>query len=66
MCVICNLTNQGYETAYLAVQNDSAETAIVPVVNRMLELHSYQVVDSMLIQASLIGCLLYTSDAADE
>ena len=31
MCVICNLTNQGYETAYLAVQNDSADTAIVPV-----------------------------------
>ncbi len=57
MCVICNLTNQGYETAYLAVQNDSAETAIVPVVNRMLELHSYQVVDSMLIQASLIGII---------
>ena len=58
MCVICNLTNQGYETAYLAVQNDSADTAIVPVVNRMLELHSYQVVDSMLIQASLIGIIL--------
>ena len=57
MCVICNLTNQGYETAYLAVQNDSANTAIVPVVNRMLELHSYQVVDSMLIQASLIGII---------
>ncbi len=57
MCVICNLTNQGYETAYLAVQNDSAETAIVPVVNRMLELHSYQVVDSLLIQASLIGII---------
>ena len=58
MCVVCNLTNQGYETAYLAVQNDSADTAIVPVVNRMLELHSYQVVDSMLIQASLIGIIL--------
>ena len=57
MCVICNLTNQGYETAYLAVQNDSADTAIVPVVNRLLELHSYQVVDSMLIQASLIGII---------
>ena len=57
MCVICNLTNQGYETAYLAVQNDSADTAIVPVVNRMLELHSYQVVDSLLIQASLIGII---------
>ena len=58
MCVICNLTNQGYESAYLAVQNESADTIIVPVVNRLLELHSYQVVDSMLIQASLIGIIL--------
>ena len=44
MCVVCNLTNQGYETAYLAVQNESADTVIVPVVNRLLELHSYQTV----------------------
>ncbi len=58
MCVICNLTNQGYETAYLAVKNESADTVIVPVVNRLLELHSYQIIDSMLIQASLIGIIL--------
>jgi hypothetical protein len=58
MCVVCNLTNQGYETAYLASQNESADTFIVPVVNRLLELHSYQVIDSMLIQASLIGIIL--------
>ena len=58
MCVVCNLTNQGYEKAYLAVQNESADTVIVPVVNRLLELHSYQIIDSMLIQASLIGIIL--------
>ena len=58
MCVVCNLTNQGYETAYLVSQNESADTFIVPVVNRLLELHSYQVIDSMLIQASLIGIIL--------
>ena len=58
MCVVCNLTNQGYEAAYLAVQNESADTVIVPVVNRLLELHSYQIIDSMLIQASLIGIIL--------
>ena len=58
MCVVCNLTNQGYETAYLAAQNESADTVIVPVVNRLLELHSYQIIDSMLIQASLIGIIL--------
>ena len=58
MWVVCNLTNQGYETDYLAVQNESADTVIVPVVNRLLELHSYQIIDSMLIQASLIGIIL--------
>ena len=58
MCAICNLTNQGYETAYLAVQNESADTVLVPVVNRLLELHSYQIIDSMLIQASLIGIIV--------
>ena len=47
MCVICNLTNQGYETAYLAVTNESSES--------MLELHSFQIIESFLIQASLIG-----------
>ena len=58
MCFIGNLTKQGYESAYLAVQNESTDTVIVPVVNRLLELHSYQVIDSMLIQASLIGIIL--------
>ena len=55
MCVICNLTNQGYETAYLAVTNESSEFMLVPVVNKMLELHSFQIIESFLIQASLIG-----------
>ena len=58
MCVICNLTNQGYEAAYLAVETDASETMIVPVVNRLLEFHSYLAVDSMLIQASLVGIIL--------
>ena len=58
MCVICNLTDQGYETAYLAVQNEATETMLVPVVNRMLELHNFNVIESMLIQASLIGIVL--------
>jgi len=55
MCVICNLTNQGYDTAYLAVTNESSESMLVPVVNKMLELHSFQIIESFLIQASLIG-----------
>ena len=58
MCVICNLTTQGYESAYIAVETDASESMIVPVVNRLLDFHSYLAVDSMLIQASLVGIIL--------
>ena len=58
MCVICNLTTQGYESSYLAVETDASESMIVPVVNRLLDFHSYLAVDSMLIQASLVGIIL--------
>ena len=58
MCVICNLTTQGYEAAYLAVETDSSESMVIPVVNRLLDFHSYLAVDSMLIQASLVGIIL--------
>ena len=49
MCVICNLTTQGYEAAYLAVETDASESMVIPVVNRLLDFHSYLAVDSMLI-----------------
>ena len=58
MCVICNLTTQGYETAYLAVETETSESIILPVVNRLLEFHSSMAIDSMLIQASLVGIIL--------
>ena len=54
MCVICNLTTQGYEAAYLAVETDASENMIIPVMNRLLDFHSYVAVDSLLIQASLV------------
>ena len=58
MCVICNLTTQGYEAAYLAVETDASASMVIPVVNRLLDFHSYLAVDSMLIQASLVGIIL--------
>ena len=58
MCVICNLTTQGYEAAYLAVETDASESMVIPVVKRLLDFHSYLAVDSMLIQASLVGIIL--------
>ena len=58
MCIICNLTNQGYEAAYLAVETDTSESSILPVVNKLLDYHSFMDIDSMLIQASLVGIIL--------
>lgn len=58
MCVICNLTIQGYESAYLAVDTEASESILTPVVNRLLDFHTYQAIESMLIQASLIGIVL--------
>ena len=58
MCVICNLTTQGYETAYLAVETEASESMILPEVNRLLAYHSFIAIDSMLIQASLVGIIL--------
>ncbi len=53
MCVICNLTTQGYETAYLAVETEASESMIL-----LLDYHSFIAIDSMLIQASLVGIIL--------
>ena len=58
MCIICNLTNQGYEAAYLAVETDTSESIILPVVNKLLDYHSFMAIDSLLIQASLVGIIL--------
>ena len=58
MCVICNLTAQGYETAYLAVETDASESMMLPVLNRLLDYHSFIDIDSLLIQASLVGIIL--------
>ena len=58
MCVICNLTTQGYEAAYLVVETDASESMVIPVVNRLLDFHSYLAVDSMFIQASLVGIII--------
>ena len=58
MCIICNLTNQGYEAAYLAVETDASESFILPVVNKLLDYHSFMAIDSLLIQASLVGIIL--------
>ena len=55
MCVICNLTTQGYEAAYLAVETDASESMVIPVVNRLLDFHSYLAVSYTHLRAHETG-----------
>ena len=48
MCIACNVIEQ----------TDSVTSFIVPLVNNLFEMHTFQVIESFLIQASLVGFLL--------
>ena len=51
MCVACDTV---YEKAsYLAVQTDAAEFYNIPIVNGLIENHSFETINNILINASL-------------
>ena len=59
MCIGCNVIEQmSAEVMYIGAQTDSGVSFIVPLVNNLFEMHTFQVIESFLIQASLIGLLL--------
>jgi hypothetical protein len=59
MCIACNVAEQtSVEVMYIGAQTDSGTSMIVPLVNNLFEMHTFQVIESFLIQASLIGFLL--------
>jgi len=59
MCIGCNVIEQtSSEVMYIGAQTDSGASFIVPLVNNLFEMHTFQVIESFLIQASLIGFLL--------
>jgi len=59
MCIACNVIEQtSAEVMYIGAQTDSGTSIIVPLMNNLFEMHTYQVIESFLIQASLIGFLL--------
>jgi len=59
MCIACNVIEQkSTEVMYIGAQTDSGTSIIVPVMNNLFEMHTFQVIESFLIQASLIGFLL--------
>jgi hypothetical protein len=59
MCIACNVVEQtSVEVMYIAAQTDSGTAVIVPLMNNLFEMHTFQVIESFLIQASLIGFFL--------
>jgi hypothetical protein len=59
MCIACNVVEQtSIEVMQIAAQTDSGTTIIVPLMNNLFEMHTFQVIESFLIQASIIGFLL--------
>ena len=59
MCIACNVIEQtSVEVMQIAAQTDSGTTIIVPLMNNLFEMHTFQVIESFLIQASIIGFLL--------
>jgi hypothetical protein len=58
MCVVCNVVDNPYaETLYIASKTYSGESMMVPIYNKWFEMHTIQVLESFLINASLIGII---------
>ncbi|MCH1524894.1 MAG: hypothetical protein ACJ0GN_01095 [Candidatus Actinomarina sp.] len=58
MCVVCNVVDNPYaETLYVVSQTNSGESMMVPIYNNWFEMHTIQVLESFLINASLLGII---------
>ena len=57
MCVVCNKAIEYSDSTLLAVTTDSSDSFTVPVVRVLIENHSFESIQSLLINASLIGII---------
>ena len=57
MCVVCNKAIEFSDSKLLAVTTDSSDSFTVPVVRGLIENHSFESIQSLLINASLIGII---------
>ncbi|MFL2647532.1 MAG: hypothetical protein ACJ0GW_01065 [Candidatus Actinomarina sp.] len=57
MCVVCNAAIEYSDSALLAVSTDSNESFTVPIVRGLIENHSFETIQSLLIKASLVGII---------
>ena len=58
MCVICNIVEKDYVETALAVESIvTGETMIIPVTMATNNFHSFEFIQSMLINANLIALI---------
>jgi hypothetical protein len=58
MCVICNIADKPIEeTIYIVSQTTSGDNFMVPMVSNLFEMHTIQVIESFLINASLLAII---------
>jgi hypothetical protein len=58
MCVVCNVVEKDYVEAALAVESIvTGETMTIPVTMAINNFHSFEFIQSMLINANLIALI---------
>ena len=58
MCVICNVADKPFEeTIHIVSETASGDNFMVPMVSNLFEMHTIQVIESFLINASLLGII---------
>ncbi len=57
MCVVCNNAMEYSDRALLAVSTETNESFTIPIVRGLIENHSFETIQSLLIKASLVGII---------
>tara|TARA_B100000614_G_C14145357_1_gene326067 strand:- start:208 stop:387 length:180 start_codon:yes stop_codon:yes gene_type:complete len=58
MCIVCNITQNDYVETALAVENAlSGEYMTIPLTTTPEHIHSFEVIQSMLLNANLIALI---------
>ena len=57
MCVVCNQAIEYSDSTLLAVTADTRESFTIPVVRGLIENHTFETIQTLLIKASLVGII---------
>tara|TARA_B100000902_G_C26860454_1_gene692785 strand:+ start:328 stop:504 length:177 start_codon:yes stop_codon:yes gene_type:complete len=57
MCVVCNQAIEYSDSTLLAVTADTSESFTIPVVRGLIENHTFETIQTLLIKASLVGII---------